>query len=218
MTIDLLSFLCAIIAYFLGCIPNSWLVVRLAAGKDIRAEGTGNMGAMNSYDVSGKKWVGIVVTILDALKGFAAVKIALLLGADFFGVAMAGVFVVFGHCFNIFFKFHGGRGLASGVGVSLALNPLPMILWLLMYLTGYIIIRRDVHVGSISGILGLALLLYTTPAMLLEKTMLVPNVNLFQFKAMVWLICLIFFIRHIEPMRELFRQLQEDDAKPDDLA
>ncbi len=212
MTIDILSGIVALIAYLLGCFPTSWLLVRYVTKRDVRELGTGNMGGMNSYEVTGHKWVGITVTLVDALKGFAAVAIAKALGADFYGICMAGVFAVLGHCFNIFFRFHGGRGLATATGVFLAINPLPMILWDLMYLTGYFVIRRDVHVGSVSGTLGTLILTITTPTLIVAKLMFVPVYDVGQFKMMVYICCVVIFIRHIEPMRALFRRMQEEEA------
>ncbi len=216
MTIDLLSFLCAVLGYGLGAIPTAWLIVRSTHSVDIRNEGTGNVGAMNSYDVTGKKRIGILIAILDALKGVAAVLIARAIGADFFGVAVAAIFAVIGHCYNVFLKFHGGRGLATSAGIALAINPLVLILWVLMYLTGYYVIRRDVHVGSMSGILGVSILLYTTPSLLLQKMMQLPGVDITQFKAMVWLISAILFVRHLEPIRDLFRRMQTENNDSDD--
>ncbi len=210
MTLDLLPILSAVIAYVLGCIPSSWILVRFSAGKDVRMEGTGNMGAMNSYEVSGKRWVGIIVTAMDALKGIAAIQCALWLGGGFFSVAMAGVFSVLGHCFNVFFRFHGGRGLATAAGVCLAVNPLGLGLWLLMYLTGFYIIRRDVHVGSVSAILGVSILMYTAPSLLIQQTMVVAGADVGQYKSMVWMISFIMFVRHIQPMRELFVRMQQE--------
>ena len=213
MTIDILSFIVAVVAYLIGCIPTAYLLVRLKAGADIRAVGSGNMGGMNSYEVTGNKWIGIVVALVDAAKGFLAVQLALWIGGSFFDVALAAVFVVMGHCFNAFFSFGGGRGLATGFGVACGINPLPLMLWSAMYLTGYFAIRRDVHVGSVSGTLGTMILLFTTPSVIITNLMLIPQYDVSQFKLMIFLINIIIFIRHIEPMRELFRKLQEEPVE-----
>lgn len=212
MTLDILPFILAIVAYFIGCLPTAYLLVRHTAGKDIRDHGSGNMGGMNTYEVTGKASTGVAVGIIDALKGLIAVRLAIALGVSFFGIAMVAVFVVMGHCFNVFFKFKGGRGLATATGAMLTLNPLPLILWGLMYLTGYFAIRRDIHVGAVSGTLGTMILLFTTPSLIINALMLVPVADVTQFKLMVWMICVIIFIRHIEPMRELFRKLGEEES------
>lgn len=212
MNIDILPLLAGIAAYLIGCFPSSFLVVRLAAGKNVLHEGTGNMGGMNSYEVTGRKWVGIVVALLDAVKGLVACLALRSLGAEHVVIAYAAVAVVLGHCFNVFFRFRGGRGIATAGGVSLAINPLALVLWALMYLTGYYIIRRDVHVGSIAGTLGLLILTYTTPVKLLSMTMMMTGFEPGLYKGVVYMICIIMFLAHIGPMRALFAELQKESS------
>jgi glycerol-3-phosphate acyltransferase PlsY len=218
--------LITIIAYLIGAIPIAYLLVKFRFKKDITQEGSGNVGAMNSYDVTGSKSTGIITAILDVLKGVAAVLIARKLGGDnFFLTSLAAFFVVFGHNMNIFLKFKGGRGLAPAAGALLAINPLPVLFWGIMWLTGYFVLRRDVHVGNMAGTIGAPVLLYTTPDILLKDTMLVP-LNAFQkvhektsemmwdfsnFKILVFMICILIFIKHLEPIRELMRK------NPDEL-
>lgn len=213
--------LITIIAYLIGAIPIAFFLVKFRTGKDITSEGSGNVGAMNSFDVTGSKFIGILTAVLDALKGVAAVLIARKLGGDnFFLTSLAAFFVVFGHNMNVFLKFKGGRGLAPAAGALLAINPIPVVLWGLMWLTGYYVLRRDVHVGNMAGTIGAPVLLYTTPDLLLKATMLVP-LNAFQkvhektgeqiwdfsnFKILVFMICILIFIKHLEPIRELMRK------------
>ncbi len=125
---------------------------------------------------------------------------------------------------NIFLKFKGGRGLASAAGALLAINPLPVLMWGIMWMTGYYVIRRDVHVGNMAGIIGAPLLIYTTPDLLLKKTMLVPlnaflklneKTNLMEtdfsrFKILVFMMCILIFIKHLEPIQKLFRENPEE--------
>lgn len=210
MNIDILPLLSIIIAYLLGCIPTAYWLVKIKTGKDIRNEGTGNIGGRNSYDVTGDKWIGIAVIIIDAAKGALAIKITLLCGGSFFTVAMAGVFVVLGHCFNAFMGLKGGRGLATATGVGCMVNPLMVILWVLMYLTGYYVIRRDVHVGSVAGTIATPMLTYTAPTQLINLLMFVPNTDVTMFKAMVFMMSVVIFIRHVEPMRTLFAIIAEE--------
>jgi glycerol-3-phosphate acyltransferase PlsY len=66
----------AVLGYLLGAIPFALLIVKLFAKKDVRREGSGNVGAMNSYDITGKKWLGVLVMLLDLLKGFLAPMLA----------------------------------------------------------------------------------------------------------------------------------------------
>lgn len=114
-----------IAAYLLGSIPFGFLIVKLASGSDIRETGSGGTGATNVTRKAGKG-AGVVTLLLDALKGVAAVLVARWL-TDETGtswvVAGAGVLAVIGHCFPVWLKFKAGKGVATGLGVFLAIVP-----------------------------------------------------------------------------------------------
>jgi glycerol-3-phosphate acyltransferase PlsY len=115
-----------LIAYFLGAIPFGFLVVRLTTGKDVRASGSGNIGATNVLRTSGRG-AGIATLVLDIAKGFAAVWIAAKLTYDSpLWTSAAAVAVMAGHAYPVFLKFRGGKAVASCVGAFLYLTPLPM--------------------------------------------------------------------------------------------
>jgi glycerol-3-phosphate acyltransferase PlsY len=113
-------------AYLLGSIPFGYLIVRLRSGADIRETGSGATGATNVMRKSGKA-AGIVTLALDAAKGFIAVLIARSLTSgdqDSEAIAAASaVFAVIGHCFPVWLKFRAGKGVATGLGVFLAIVP-----------------------------------------------------------------------------------------------
>ncbi len=113
-------------AYFLGSIPVGLLVAR-ARGIDIREVGSGNIGATNVARGLGKK-IGAGVLVLDALKGALPVLAVRWLGlahtVNPLIVSAAGFAAVAGHCFPIWLGFHGGKGVATSLGVYLALDPL----------------------------------------------------------------------------------------------
>jgi glycerol-3-phosphate acyltransferase PlsY len=209
MHIEVGTFVAAALGYAIGSIPTAWLVVRRLVGKDLRCEGSGNIGARNSYDVTGKAWVGIAVALADTAKGAAAVIVAQLVSSDFLGVVAAGTGAVIGHNWSMFLGGRGGRGLAPAAGVALAINPLPLVLWLLMYATGYFAVRRHVHVGNVAGTLGTAILIVNTPGALLRAMAIVEPFEVIPFKLAVVAICLAILIRHIEPMRQLLQKQGE---------
>lgn len=162
--IDLAYLIIAVVAYLLGCIPSALWLVRIVSGKDIRSEGTGNIGGMNSYDVTGKAWIGIAVALLDAAKGALAIVCAqYIFPNSSTALATAAVAVVAGHCFNVFLKGKGGRGLATAAGVSLVLNPIALVVWCASYLIGYFVIRKNIHVGSIVATIATPIILYASP-------------------------------------------------------
>lgn len=212
MNIELGVVAAAAVGYVLGSIPTAWLIVRAVAGKDLRREGSANIGARNSYDVTGKASIGITVALLDALKGASAVWCARLVGGDFLATAAAAVSVVLGHNWSVWLRGRGGRGLAPAAGVSLAINPLPLVLWMVMYVTGYFAIRRHVHVGNVAGTLGTALLIFNTPGALLHATAWTEPFNVAQFKLAMIAICLAILVRHIEPVRQLLNTRRETSS------
>ena len=110
-------------AYLLGSIPFGFIAGRIN-GRDLRREGSGNIGATNALRVLGKGW-GYAVFALDFLKGFAAVKTALLLAGDFGGI-LAAIFVLLGHNFPVWLGFKGGKGIATSGGIILGLFPWPV--------------------------------------------------------------------------------------------
>ena len=105
------------LAFLLGSIPFGYLVVRVSHGKDIRATGSGNIGAANVTRTVGRGW-GVLTLLLDAGKGFLAVWIA----SRFLSVrwmVAAAIAAILGHMFTPWLKFKGGKGVATGVGAFL---------------------------------------------------------------------------------------------------
>ncbi len=127
------------LAYLLGSIPTGFLIAKKVRGIDIRTQGSQNIGATNVFRVVGKPW-GILVFFLDALKGYLAVKLPGLLMASTipmtFSLAL-GVVALFGHSFPIWLSFRGGKGVATSLGVFLAITLIPTLitfgLWILIF-------------------------------------------------------------------------------------
>lgn len=163
MNPTVLSYLLApALGYLLGSCPNGYLV-SLARGIDIRQHGSGNIGATNVLRVLGKKW-GYLVFALDALKGFAAVRIAFAIGGalilgntqrDLHGIA-GGLACILGHTFPVWLGFRGGKGVATSAGVLLGLMPIAVFsvlaVWLLLFQ-----VTRYVSVASIGAAVALPL-------------------------------------------------------------
>jgi glycerol-3-phosphate acyltransferase PlsY len=133
------------IAYLLGSIPFGYILVRIFRKEDIRATGSGNIGATNVAR-SGAKGLGILTLLLDLLKGFAAVKLAeyLLPGTPGFPsdlAVAAGVAAVIGHVFPVWLGFKGGKGVATALGVFIALAPLAALSALGVFIIVFVITR-----------------------------------------------------------------------------
>ncbi len=109
----------AVAAYLLGSLPFAVYVARVA-GVDIFEIGTGNPGASNVFRKVGRKY-GAVVFALDIIKGVVAVLVGMFLGCPAVWLPVAGVFAIVGHWLPVFIRFKGGAGLATGLGVGVAL-------------------------------------------------------------------------------------------------
>src|SRR6185369_5389618 len=142
------------IAYLLGSIPFGYLLVRIFRKQDIRATGSGNIGATNVAR-SGAKGLGILTLILDALKGFVAVFIAQHIAAPYgfpqaYDIAVcAAVAAVLGHCFPVWLGFRGGKGVATALGVFFALVPITTVLCVLAVFLVIVFFPRYVSLASI---------------------------------------------------------------------
>ncbi len=197
----------ALVGYLLGSFPTAYLLVRWTSGEDIRMRGSGNVGALNAYEVTGKPWVGVVTGLVDAFKGWAAVVLARwCCEAEFAVVAIAGVMAVAGHTFNVFLRWQGGRGLATAAGVLLGVSLLPLLLWLLMWVTGYLAIRRNIHVGNMTATIATPVLIASAPEPLVRMLLVVPHAGMLEHTLFVVGLALPIFVRHLEPIRTLFRQ------------
>lgn len=142
-------------AYLLGGIPFGYLLFRLARGKDIRDHGSGNIGATNIARMAG--WgPGVLTLILDAGKGALAAWLGARLLPDPGWASAAGFAAVAGHCYPVYLGFRGGKGVATGAGAFLVLNPAAMGVAAAVFLAGAGLTRR-VAVGSVLSAAGFAL-------------------------------------------------------------
>jgi acyl phosphate:glycerol-3-phosphate acyltransferase len=146
--------ICFVVAYLIGSIPFGLLVTRLAGAGDVRAIGSGNIGATNVLR-TGRKGLAIATLILDVLKGALPVWVAGRYGADM--AVVAGLGAVLGHCFPVWLGFQGGKGVATALGVMTVLTPLVALLALLLFVV-VTAISRYVSLGSILGAIAACLL------------------------------------------------------------
>jgi acyl phosphate:glycerol-3-phosphate acyltransferase len=128
MTFSVALFAAFLIAYLIGSLPFGLLIARFVAGVDIRKSGSGNIGATNVARVLGKK-LGIAALLLDCLKGaLPTLLLPLLLGDSEIHrlhlAVLSGTSAILGHMFPCWLRFRGGKGVATALGVALALAPL----------------------------------------------------------------------------------------------
>lgn len=166
--------LVAIIAYLLGSISFSVIISKKMAGFDVREKGSGNAGSTNVLRTVGKKAAALTL-LCDCLKGVIAVLIAYLAGKIMKDldasllVQLAGIFVVIGHTFPVFFKFKGGKGVATSLGVLLIVNWQIGLICLVFALI-LMALTRFVSLGSVS-----AAILFPVLTIFIHTNYLVPG-------------------------------------------
>lgn len=150
----MIEILVLVVAYVVGGIPFGLLYAKLTAGKDIRKEGSGNIGATNALRTLGKT-AFFVTLALDIGKGLCAVWLAdRLTGGSLLWMSLAALAVVFGHAFSVFLGFTGGKSVASFIGAFLYLTPQPLlasalVLVVILAVTRYMSLASIIAVGSL---------------------------------------------------------------------
>ncbi len=121
-----MQFIIMLFAYLLGSIPSGLILSRAYGLSDPRLVGSGNIGASNMTRLGGKK-LGALTLFFDALKGVAPVLLMQVYYPDTIAyAAIAGGLSILGHCYSVFLKFRGGKGVATAAGVFMLLSPVPM--------------------------------------------------------------------------------------------
>jgi acyl phosphate:glycerol-3-phosphate acyltransferase len=205
--------LTAVVSYLLGSIPFGYLLVRIFRGEDVRLSGSGNIGATN---VSRKSpALGVLTLLLDALKGFAAVTITILLSPQVFPdmsmptvlghetllastppvsvhAAIAALVAVLGHMFPVWLNFRGGKGVATGLGSLAIIAPKAVLIAAVIFIIVVLLFRYS-SLGSITAAAALPLIAFV--------------VHDYGHSALtLWLIaltCLIIIAKHHENIRRL---------------
>lgn len=171
-------------SYLIGSIPVAFLLVSSNYQMDLRKKGSANIGAMNSFEVTGSRALGITIGVLDALKGAAAVMLPFILSVPppylpvSHGITLLGV--VCGHNYNLWLsitsrRLEGGKGLAAAAGGLLVFMTWLLPAWALLYGLGLLLFeqwrgRRDIIAGNVFATCLLplpAFLLYNTYGLLL---------------------------------------------------
>jgi glycerol-3-phosphate acyltransferase PlsY len=152
----LLKVVVYVFAYLMGSIPTAYWYAKYFHGIDIRQHGSGNVGATNSLRVLGKK-AGIIVLIFDLLKGLLPVLIARSLGFSEEQTFLIGIVCILGHIWSVFANFKGGKGIATSLGVILAVSPAGAGISLVVFVA---IVYFTKYVSLASMLAGLAFVFY----------------------------------------------------------
>jgi len=192
----------AIIAYLLGSISFSIIISKKLAGFDVREKGSGNAGTTNVLRTVGKK-AAIITLIGDILKGVVAIGVALLAGTiiknldNALLVQLAGIFVILGHTFPVFFKFKGGKGIATALGVLLMTNWQIGLICLVFALI-LMALTRMVSVGSIA-----AAILFPVLVAFIDQNFIV-NASHWNYLVYSIIIALLVIFNHRSNLKRIF--------------
>jgi glycerol-3-phosphate acyltransferase PlsY len=196
------TFLFAFAGYLIGSIPVAYLIAHKRHGIDLRREGSRNIGARNAFEVTGNKRTGFAVLILDMHKGIIPLVILSKLHyCDM--ISMVAITIVLGHCYPIWLKFHGGRGLATSGAIALLLFPVILLVWIILYfLAG--IFRAQVHIQAFIATSGCIIfeLFYNTDLLYGGRVLCAES----HFHVTVLMILLIILSRHIQPLLALLQK------------
>ncbi|MBX7047384.1 MAG: glycerol-3-phosphate acyltransferase [Ignavibacteria bacterium] len=199
--------LLCVVYYLIGSIPTAYLVLKFRHQLDIRNEGTGNVGAMNSYDVTGSKSTGIVVFIVDFLKGIIPALILIyVLNFSLYFLVLPLALLVLGHNFSCFIKFKGGRGLATSAGIFLVVNFWLVVLWLIFY---FVVkkIKDNVHIATSIALILLPLIIIFAQDLIVRFTYgygtFGKEITFTLLFALSSSIVIIILLKHINPIFEL---------------
>lgn len=193
----------AIIAYLIGSVNFSVIISKKMAGFDVREKGSGNAGTTNMLRTVGKKAAAITL-ICDILKGVVAILVALLAGVIIKDldkallVQLAGVFVIIGHTFPIFFKFKGGKGIATSLGVLLMVNWQIGLICLVFALL-LMALTRMVSVGSIA-----AAVLFPVLVIFINQNYIVAESSNWSYLIFSIVIALLVIFNHRTNLKRIF--------------
>ncbi len=197
-----------ILFYLIGSFPTAYLIVKIRHKKNIITEGSGNVGARNTFDVTNSKRAGAIVLTADFLKGLIPVLCFLRFTSyEPQLVLFPSLFLLIGHNYSLWLKFKGGRGLATAAGIMIVVNFTLVIIWLLFYFILDKIIR-NVHLSTV-----IALILLPLSIVLLQNFILRFNNPYFansdnQFPFLFSFcssLILIILLKHIDPLIEIYK-------------
>ncbi|MBX2989544.1 MAG: glycerol-3-phosphate acyltransferase [Bacteroidetes bacterium] len=194
-------FVAVVIGYLMGSFPAAYVLVKWKSNLDIRHHGSGNVGTLNSYEVTNSKIVGVGVLLLDLVKGVLSVFIVSeVVNAEFPTLAVGGVAAVVGHNFPVWLGFKGGRGLATAAGVMFMVSWICVLVWMGAWLVGKKV-SRDVNVGNAAATILMVVTAFFLPAETLARG--IPmNATSAEFKWFVAALAFVILLRLIQPVKQ----------------
>jgi acyl phosphate:glycerol-3-phosphate acyltransferase len=188
--------------YLIGSIPTAYFVVHLRAGLDVRTQGSRNVGALNAYAVTQSRKAGILVGILDGIKGLTVALIAgQLLGGSFWVQSSALFGAIIGHNYPVWLRFHGGKGLSTAAGGSFAIGICYTIIWCLTWLISFKIIKDVLHINLVAIFLT-PIIMIMLPSAWMNATMM-REATATDYRIFSFILSGILLLSHWTPLREI---------------
>jgi acyl phosphate:glycerol-3-phosphate acyltransferase len=201
--------LLALAGFCIGSVPTAFLLIRRSTGKDLRREGSGNIGAMNAYEVSNSKKLGVLVLVIDLLKGAVPlIAVRAIFGDDFLAASVAMISLVLGHNYSPWIGFKGGRGLATAAGAGLIVQPALVIFWALLYSLSWLP-SRNIHVGNIAATVLTPVALWFTP-WIAEALSFAFTATRCNIEITAAALCFLILLRHAGPIKELIATMRKN--------
>ncbi len=186
-----------LLAYLVGSIPFGYLIAKYFAGINIKEHGSGNIGATNvlrvlkEKDPKKAKKLAALTLFLDAFKGAFILIVAKIFGVCDAALWAMAVLAVIGHCFSVFLKFEGGKGVATTAGVMLVLIPKAAIVGII----AWFIMAKTIKISSLSSLVGILV-------GMISAYFLYPNIDIKSY-APLWIIAFVVIYKHKENIYRL---------------
>ena len=201
-----------ILGYIIGSFPTAYLVLKRTKNLDITTQGTGNVGAMNTFEVTNSKLIGILVLILDLFKGMLPILLLKMFSMnDFSLLSVASIACIFSHCYNPWLKLKGGRGLASAAGATALIFPFALGIWIILWIIFYLM-KKDITIANVVASSMSLIVIVTTISSAFKYAFPKPDSEAILVLFTLGLL-LIIISKHTEPLQELFENKKKNEKE-----
>jgi len=201
-----------LLGYVIGSFPTAFLLLKKVKNIDITTVGTGNVGAMNSFEVTNSKAIGILVLILDLLKGMLPILILKMFSLnDFSFLSVALMASIFSHCYNPWLKLKGGRGLASAAGGAALIFPFALVVWIILWVIFYFM-KKDITIANVAASAMSLMVIVTSISTAIKYAFPKPDSEAILVLFTLGML-LIIISKHTEPLQDLFESMKSPIRK-----
>jgi glycerol-3-phosphate acyltransferase PlsY len=199
-------------SYLIGSIPVGYWIVRKKADVNILKSGSHRAGGFNAFVVTNSKVVGVLVAVLDSLKGLAPVlAVGLIFPQSFLRPCIALIGAIIGHNYPIWTKFAGGRGLATAAGGMFDLGFIFTIVWCAIWVVSKVGLKRDILVSNLAAIFLTPLITCFLPWEWVSRFVR-AYVHHWTFVFFSCFLCIVLLLSHLDVIREVWNGSRSEDS------